>query len=84
MYSAPSGCGSPVADPFAPAGDYGLPRAHTHRPSGMLHAQGSFQNNREFVELGRLSRLLPASRAAHVGYAGGGGSGVDVSDVFVD
>jgi hypothetical protein len=38
----------------------------------------------DLIELGRLAGLEPSLRAAHVGDAGGGGFGVDASDVFVD
>src|SRR5581483_8342736 len=78
------GVGRGIADPLAFARDDGLTRRYIHDAAMMLHAQTAAQDDGELVELGRLPRLAPARRAAHVRHAGAAGSGVYVADVLVD
>jgi hypothetical protein len=53
-------------------------------PVSMIHVQGAPEDERELVELRRLSRLDPTRRAVHVGDAQYIRIGVDPSDEFVD
>jgi hypothetical protein len=64
--------------------DDGLPSRDFQSALFVLDAQPTLQNNREFVELGRLAGLDPSLGAAHVRHAGRGGFGIDAADVFVD
>jgi len=53
-------------------------------PVSVIHAQGAPEDERELVELRRLSRLDPTRRAVHVGDAQYIRIGVDPADEFVD
>jgi len=76
--------GSGVADPLAGVGDDGLSGGDVERTVLVFNVEGAFENDGEFVEGGSLAGLEPSGGAAHVGDAGGGGFGVDASDIFVD
>ena len=75
---------SRVADPFAGAGDYRLSGGDVDGTVLMFDMESTFQDYRKLVEGGSLAGLLPSGGAAHVGDAGGGGFGVDASDVLVN
>jgi len=64
--------------------DNRLPGTNLKRATPMFHPERSLENNGEFIEFGRLSRLDPSLRTAHVRYASRGSLRIHSSDVFVD
>ena len=64
--------------------DNRLPGTNIKRATPMFHPERSLENDGEFIEFGRLSRLDPSLRTAHVRYASRGSLRIHLSDVFVD
>src|ERR1700691_1544809 len=77
-----SGKWSGVADPFSLMGDDGLAGGDIDLAGFMLHTEGAAQDDGVFVKFWSLTRLFPSLGAAHLGYADGGGIGVDTADEF--
>jgi indole-3-glycerol phosphate synthase len=75
---------SAVAHPFALMRDDGLARVDLQHAGTGFDAQRTAQYHRILVELGRLTRLLPAAGAGHVRNTNRFGAGVDASDVLGD
>src|SRR5947209_8350502 len=75
---------SRITHPLAPMSHHRLSRANIQDSSFVLHAYCALEHDREFVELGSLSRLNPSCWAAHVRNAGSGRLRVDAPDVLIN
>src|SRR5215470_11849726 len=73
-----------VAHPFARPGMYCLASPDRHAAALVVHHQGAVKHDCEFIELGALPRLGPASRAAHVRDTEPGIARVGPAHVFFD
>src|SRR5579864_2298774 len=78
------GFGGRILNPLAFVGDDRLPGVDLHHAALVFDPHRSLEDERELVECGALSRLLPAGRTAHVGHARGLGPRVHPPDVLID
>ncbi len=76
--------GCAVLNPFAGAGDDGLPCLDIKDAAFPGDAQHSHENDCVLVERGCLAGFDPTARTAHAGDAQGGVAGVHAADEFVD
>src|SRR4051812_17781834 len=73
-----------VLHPFTAMSNYRLTGRDVQRSPSVSHSQRTFEDQSEFVELRRLSRLNPTARAAHVRDAQSRFGGIYPADKFID